>query len=620
MNRMFCSFRSNLDRALDSYLLRYLALVLVILVCYQPTRALSVENEYPGQAEQNSTDLQNVRTDAFYDSLQAEAERYWISRTLYPMVFSSDSLDVKIQAPDSSFAKWQGKTIRSIDITVRYAFSRDHESSNRSFRNLVSYAGNRIHTKTREWVIRENLFFSEGDQLDPEILVFNLVYLRKLAYLNQCNIMVQSQKNAPDSVDIYMEIKDNFSIKLGGDYTSKTRMRLNVEDQNFLGLGRLFRTEWHLDTEARGSLGYKLYYKIPNLRRTFIDTELALANLPDYSLKSIVINRPFLYPITKVAGGADVIKTQFIAEYDSMQVNQLKLGAWYGHTFSTGRGPANPYAYAAISLDQTWYRQRPEVGSEIGRYWHETLMTTAAIAITKSDNRYLPYVYTLLEDDAIPVGYLGEFLFGVEHGEFRNRGFLGLRGGWGSVVGNEGFLHLKSGIESFFTKNEAEQSLFSVEPLYITPLKSYGRLRGRAFYRGRIILGNKRFPQESVKLSTDPYFRGNRDLSGTALMALGLEEDIILPWNLAGFRFSVFGFVDAALVRDINSSTGTELITEGLGIRIRNPYLLWNSIELHGEWNQGAGQSNSFEIVLSTKVPIKMFDFEGVRPQPYDFR
>ncbi|MDZ4121930.1 MAG: hypothetical protein U1C33_05885, partial [Candidatus Cloacimonadaceae bacterium] len=395
--------------------------------------ALCASDDKQSQEEQNDTELLDTSTEALYDSLKADSERYWFFRTLYPMVFSDDSSDQERQAQESDFESWQGKYIRSIEINVRSAFNYEPEASPKSFHNLVAYAGNRLHLNTRQWVVRENLFFDVGDRLNSETMVYNLRYLRKLVYLNQCNISVQSPSHAPDSVDIFIDIKDNFSIKLGGAYTSKTKMRLDIEDQNFLGLGRLLRTEWHLDTEARGSLGYKLYYKIPNLRRTFIDTELAMAELPDYSLKSMVINRQFLYPITKSAGGADILKTRFIADYDSMRVAQIKLGGWYGHAFPAGVDPANPYVYAALSLDQTWYSQRPDQYGTIQKYWHETLLAISAIGITQSANRYLPYVYTLLEDDAIPVGYLGEFLVGAESGEFRNRGFIGLRGSWGSI-------------------------------------------------------------------------------------------------------------------------------------------------------------------------------------------
>jgi hypothetical protein len=606
---------------MGSCVLIRLVLFVLILTALLPLSAQPSSLDIPEPGKPNATAIRDLETEALYDSLRAESDRYWLSRNLYPLIFSEDSADSELKVPEADFQKWRGKYIRSIGISVSSAMSSDPAKSPRSLHNLLAWGGKKLHINTREWVIRENLFFEVGDRLNPETVIFNLNYLRKLIYLNQCKISVVSSKMAPDSVDVFLDIKDNFSIKLGGAYSSQSKMNLNIEDQNFLGLGRRLRTEWHLDTEARPALGFKLNYTIPNIRRSHVDTELAWAELPLYSAKSMIVNRPFLYPIIRIAGGADIAKSKFIAPYDSLWINQLKLGAWYGHAFAGKPDPANPYAYAALSLDQVWYARRPEVGPMIGRYWHESLMVTTAIAFTRSEYSYLPYVYTVLVDDAIPVGYLTEFLLGAEHSEFRNRGFIGLRGSRGLTVGDKGFLHIRSGIESYFSNSGAEQGVLFVEPLYISPLQSAGSLRGRAILRGRVILGHERFPQESVKLSTDPYFKGNRDLSGTSLFAMGIEEDVVLPWNLAGFRFSVFGFVNTALVKDASSSPSSEsqLITQGLGLRVRNPYLLWNSIELHGEWNQGAGQQRSFEILLSTKVPIKMLDFEGVRPRPYLF-
>ncbi|MDZ4182959.1 MAG: hypothetical protein U1B83_08790 [Candidatus Cloacimonadaceae bacterium] len=597
-------------------------MALLILLLLLPLSAFSQVEEEPKEGDGGFvTGKQTDRTEAFYDSLKAGSERNWVWRTLYPMVFSEDSTEVELREQDGTFRSWQGKTIRSIQIRVHKAFTPDSSKGKRSIHNLVAYFGNGIHIKTRDWVIQENLFFHEGDRLEPETMLHNLKYLRKLSYLDEVRFVVKNSSDAADSIDIIVDIKDKFSINLGGGVISRTQMNLKINDQNFLGLGRLLLTEWHLDTEQRGSLGHKLYYKIPNFRGSFVDTELGWAELPGYSWKSMAINRPFLFPVTRAAGGTDISKTWVSAPFDSTEVDDVRLGGWYGHSFAARPGSAHQYAYAALSLDQIWYRRRPDVGADFGKYWHESLMATGAIGITESDYGYLPYIYTLLEDNDIPVGFLYEFLFGKELGEFRNREFLGLRGAWGKIVHNGAFLHLKGGIETFFSPTGTEQGAITFEPLYITPLQSLGRFRGRAFFRGRMILGSDRFPPESVALSTDPYFRGNRDISGTTLIALGVEEDVILPWNVFGFHLSIFGFMDVALVTDKLWVTGNEnrLYTEALGIRFRNPHLLWDSIELHGEWNQGAGEDKSFNIVLSTKVPIKMLDFEGIRPRPYVF-
>lgn len=571
------------------------------------------DSEYPVPAAKVATNK------AFYDSLEAKSDRSWFLRSLYTIVFKADSLDIALKVDDPSFNRWRGKPIRSIKTMGLDVFPPDSTSA--PIIKLVGKLGNGIHMNTHDWVIRENLFFREGDLLVPETLRRNLIYLRKLNYISKAQIMVVSTKTIPDSADVIVVIQDKFSIKPWGGFSSLSQFQVSIDDQNFLGMGQQLKTEWHVDTQREGSLNWKFYYSVPNIRGSFFHGELGWAELPGYSWKSAMVNRPFLFPVKHSAGGMDVAKTYVWAPVDTTEVDKVELGGWYGYSIRGRPGPANRYSYAAMSAIQTWYRVRPEVGLNYGKLWHESFLALGAVAVTQSDYSYLPYVYTLLQNEDIPVGFLFQFLFGHEFGEFRNREFLGLQGEWSRVLRNEAYIYLKGGIESFFCKTGLEQGVLVAEPLYITPVQHFGAFRARTFVRGRFILGNKRFPEEEVKLSSDPYFRGNRDLSGKDLIALGAQEDVIAPWDVLGFHFSLFCFLDYAIVTNNPVIGGADnwLLTEGLGVGVRNPRLIWNSVELNVSMNQGRGHFDSLGFKLNLKAPLKILDFEGGRPKTYVF-
>ncbi len=559
--------------------------------------------------------------DAFYDSLQTQSDRNWFLRTLYSVVFSPDTLDITIQVKAHNFEPWRGKTIRSILITDLEVFPLDSYSNSWKGYSLIAKAGNGLHLNTRRWVIRDNLFFREGDKLIPETLQRNLVYLHSLNYLSKVQILVVTAKGQPDSADVHVVYQDKFSLKLGGGISSQTQFRVNIADQNFLGLGQKLSTEWDIDTQRQGAIGWKLNSSIPNLGRTFITSELDWEEVPGRSWKSAVLMHPFLYPVKAYAGGVDISKLWVSAPVDSIEVDKVELGGWGGFSIPGFSGPANQYAYTALSVAQTWFRRRPQVGISEGKFWHESLLVMGALALTEADFRYLPDVFMLLENDEVPVGFLAEFLFGNEFGEFRDRQFLGIRCEWSNVFSGGGFLYLKGGLESFAYKNKLEQGVVVAEPFYISPIMKLGKINSRSYCRGKVIHGINRFPQETVKLSTNPYYRGNRDLSGSGLYSIVFEQELIAPWDLLGFHFSVFGFVDGAFVQNPTEEMNEDnvLWTEGLGIRIRNQRLVWNSIELHVAWNQGVGHFDTMKFVLSAKVPLQMLDFKGTRPQPYKF-
>jgi len=576
--------------------------------------------ELSGSEKDMHTQLQK-NTDTFYDSLKAKSDSNWLLKIIYPLVFNADSTKTFLLAEDTDYEKFRGKVIRQIEILNLDVFPPDSSEWQKPAYSLLSRLGNKIHLNSRKWVIQENLFFHEGDYLIPGVFRRNLIYLRNINYISDVRLMVISTENSTDSVDVVIIIRDKFSITLGGQFTSVSKFRLKIDDQNLFGLGRQFRSEWHINTKQRGSIGWESFYNIPNIRGSFIQGMLNWADLCGYNRLSAALNRPFLFPVIRSTGGAEIAETRVSPPADSISVNRIELGGWSGYCIQGSPGPVNQYAYAALSLKQKWFQKRPKVGSTFGKLWHESLMAIGSLALTQSDYQRFNHVYSFPENEDIPVGFLIEFLFGEEFGEYHNREFVGFQGAWGDILQNNSYFYLKGGLDSFIKDGNPEQGVCVLESMYITPLKKVNRIIMRTFYKGKIIIGYKRLPEEKLKLSADPYFRGNHDLSGTRLIALNIEKNYLAPWELLGFQFEFFGFIDGALVtRALFTPEWSDvLFTEGAGFRLHNPHLIWKFIEFQVAWNQSKEYSGALEFSISTKLPFKITDFEGRRPEPYFF-
>ncbi len=105
---------------------------------------------------------------------------------------------------DLLFMKYKGKSIRNI-IIKRLDFGTPLTDTGRHFKNTFTQLASDFHHKTREDVIRNNLFFKTGDKFIPDLLADNERQLRDLPYLHDAQI---SAKNAgPDSVDITIVTK-----------------------------------------------------------------------------------------------------------------------------------------------------------------------------------------------------------------------------------------------------------------------------------------------------------------------------------------------------------------------------------------------------------------------------
>jgi len=135
---------------------------------------------------------------------------------------------------DLLFAGYRGKYIRNV-IVRRLDFGTPLADTARKFETRLTRWANDLHRKTRESVIRKNLFFKPGDKLIPYLIADNERFLRDLRYLRDADIRVLYVNK--DSVDILVLTKDVLS--LGGAFRlqTTTRMSVTISDANIGGSG-----------------------------------------------------------------------------------------------------------------------------------------------------------------------------------------------------------------------------------------------------------------------------------------------------------------------------------------------------------------------------------------------
>src|SRR5258708_22961711 len=90
---------------------------------------------------------------------------------------------------DLNFVKYREKKIRYI-IIKRLDFGTPISDTSNRFKNTLTNWANALHHKTREEVIRNNLFFKPGDILRPELLSDNERHLRDLDYIQYADIRI----------------------------------------------------------------------------------------------------------------------------------------------------------------------------------------------------------------------------------------------------------------------------------------------------------------------------------------------------------------------------------------------------------------------------------------------
>jgi hypothetical protein len=90
---------------------------------------------------------------------------------------------------DKPFQRYSGRIIREVNIRVlEFGVPIADTSTHAKFK--LKRLANSLHRDTREFVVRNNLFFNEGEKLSPYLLGDNEKYLRDLPYLLDAKIRV----------------------------------------------------------------------------------------------------------------------------------------------------------------------------------------------------------------------------------------------------------------------------------------------------------------------------------------------------------------------------------------------------------------------------------------------
>lgn len=541
-------------------------------------------------------------------------QKSWLVR-LYPLLFRNDEESDQTPEWEMDFQDYRGRTIAAITIVSLDVFN-DPQVDSALFKKAISLANN-MHPKTRDTTIRKLLFFAEGDTLQPAYLISNLHYLYNQGLFSE--IQMELREMPDNEVGITIYVREKFFLLVNGKYYSKDKYNIQILNRNLMGIGNSIKFSWFIDPQHQHSMGWESSYTNNNLFGSFAQADLNLADLPGYKNLDLVVQRPFLYPFFQYYAGGEYGKTDISSPQDSLAVKKQEAGLWVARSFDLFEYPR--YSYAALSLHQTWYHKRPYTGVEKGMPWQESLFALGALAITQSSYRYIPRISSFLDNDYLPAGYLFELYGGYDFGEYRKRPFVGLHSSWAIFPQKDQYLYLSSALESYIQGGNAEQAVFSIEPMYISSTKRMGEILGRSFIRARYVYGYKRLKTEAIRLSSDPLFRGSGDLQGTELIFLSLEEDLSLPQTLLGFQLTTFGFVDLAIMKDKRENTYNKeyLFSEGIGIRLRNPSLIWDFIELSLGVDYSSQSDTAYKIEFNLKRTFTIKDFAGRRPQAYPF-
>lgn len=548
---------------------------------------------------------------------------------------------------EAMYQKHEGKTIRKIMIRRMGPFSNSIYDTTRRFQNNFEYWADELHLDTKEWVIRNYLLFQPKDTVNIYQIADNERVLRQLPFLLDARIYIQAIPHNSSEVNILVLTKDIWSIGGDGSIDDLKGGRIRIFENNFLGSGHQFSITSLYNNARTPPFGFDNQYIANNLFRSFINAEFRYTSLNtgnDYGLAyggayMLRLNRPFLVPTMRWAGGLEISKNWSINvsnlndslfsryAYDLKDVwlgynsdflgKKIKKGEFVSERIRTEVG---------LRIIQQRFLERPEVRIDTNQNYQNSTLFLANIALFSRNYYKTRYLLGFGRTEDIPYGYVINLNVGWEKREFYNRWFTSLELSRQYLSKNNHYWDYTLRIGSYFRNSQIEQGQLDVQSVFYSRLFIRKKLKFRHFAKVRYTWGINRFGYESINLNNDNGIRGfsTSQMMGNQRITINSEGILFLPKALLGFHFALLSFVDVAWLGSRTSPTiflpsnkpiiapQSWVLGTGLGLRFRNENFIFKTVELRlTYYPANPTDVNLFNISIATNLALKIRDFVG---------
>lgn len=532
--------------------------------------------------------------------------------------------NILVARSESQFACRAGAVIRHI-YTSQYGFDRNFIDTTKRITSFAARAARTLHRNTRDWVIRDNLFFKEGQTVDPFILADNERFLRNVGYLQDARILVEEVPGSSDSVDILVITKDLFSIKVDIDNSGFSNGKLRVREDNFLGMGQQVYGGILYDPKRNPSFAYEAQYQKYNLGGTFITGTVAYTNtnsgrrlgLQDEQSYFLRFDRPLPSPYFRVAGALEASYNESVDVYNRTDYSRYaytNFDVWAGYNLFLNdilRGDSNNRERKFFSLryfNQN-FRELPTIyQNEYNYVYNSKQALLGQLTFFKQDFIKTQYIYGFGITEDVPYGYNASVTAGWWQQRDLNRPYGGLNLNYYTAKKEGSFAQYYLRAGTFYHNSNFQDASVLLGLSYFSKLFFSGKIvKVRQSVRATYTQLFNRLTYEPLRIDNTYGLReaGTDSLYGVQRASVQTETSFFTNIRFYGFRFAPFIYGDVSVLRAENAPfKQTDVYTGvGGGIRTRNESLIFGTIELKAIWFPRPIPGNTtFRITLNSDI------------------
>lgn len=564
-----------------------------------------------------------------------------LGRLAKSIVTDTAAPDNNLQRIDVLYQKYTGRVIRNIEVR-RVDFGVPINDTTKSFKNTLTRLADALHVTTREYVIRNNLFFRENDRLLPILLADNERHLRDQQYLNDAKIVVNSVPGTRDSVDIIVLTKDVLS--LGGRFklSSLKRVEIGARDDNFAGWGDRFLVSGYYDQDRRNRFGHAAEYTARNIAGSFIDGYLGLQDYAQtfntgHKQEATIYTRfirPLVNPYMKWTYAFEAAwhknNNMYFPDTTYLLANRYEyynVDAWAGLNMSARElGSSLPddrlRTLVGLRFIHQEFQQVPQKFEQEYNYLYADLTgVLASISIFRQDFYKTQYVYGFGRNEDVPEGLDFSVTTGWTNKQNRVRPYMGLDMSFNYFSPRKNYFNytLRVGAYSYKRRYEDISVLANIE--FFSKLKQMGeKWKQRTFVTAGFTTQWNKELNEPLLLESQyglPEYE-NIQLGGDHRLTVKAENVFFSPWMFLNFKFAPFVFANGSFLTPPGVAIGKSNFysTIGAGIRTRNEALIFGTLELKGYYFPTKNfNGDRYRVEFNTSVRFKYNSQLIRRPQ-----
>ncbi|MEO0330268.1 MAG: hypothetical protein AAF223_01080, partial [Bacteroidota bacterium] len=552
------------------------------------------------------------------------------------------------QRSRSTSSDYTGKYVGHIYFKQIDIFGPSVTDTARQAASKLSRFYNGIHINTHEQVLKNNLLLKKGDAISPDRLADNERIIRSLRFIRDARLIVQPRADDSDTIDLLLITEDVIPYTFDASPEGFIEGDVEVTNVNILGTGHELSNAIIIEPNESPQVGYEGRYRIPNVRGSFIEGELRYRYTMGDHIRSVALNRRFVVPDIRYAGGIDISYNRlttldpWVNSYQILDtfsrfenIPFIRYGLfnqdyWLGRSFGVRNFDDRTRLIAATHYNRQRFFERPQVAADANPAFHHRDLLIFGVGFSRRYYTTETLVYTYGRTEDIPIGQLAEIIAGPEYGEFYNRYYTGALYSRGGFIPSLGYVSASVNWGGFWRNNSLEDGVFRFQLNSFSYMVHRRRTRYRIFLKADYTRGVNRtqnidFRFGLITLSDEEGIRGlgGSVLEGNERLAVSLEAVAYPPVNFYSFRMACFVFADAGVIAQSGENFFRNPSYQGLGFgfRVRNENLAFKTFQIRLAFYPRTPADESWFGFQIGSIPIPDFlDFDVRKPQVFRFR